>query len=93
MNKNLWIVLIAIIVVVTTYFQSKVMTPATQPGDQGAQMTKMMNLYMPLLMGYLALTFASGLSLYFVASNLVSIIQYAAMGKANWRNLLPGKKA
>jgi YidC/Oxa1 family membrane protein insertase len=52
-----------------------------------------MNLYMPLLMGYLALTFASGLSLYFVASNLVSIIQYAAMGKANWRNLLPGKKA
>lgn len=85
--------ILAIIVVVTTYFQSKVMTPATQPGDQGAQMTKAMNLYMPLLMGYLALTFASGLSLYFVASNLVSIIQYAAMGKANWRNLLPVKKA
>jgi YidC/Oxa1 family membrane protein insertase len=85
--------ILAIIVVVTTYFQSKVMTPATQPGDQGAQMTQAMNLYMPLLMGYLALTFASGLSLYFVASNLVSIIQYAAMGKANWRNLLPGKKA
>lgn len=85
--------ILAIIVVVTTYFQSKVMTPATQPGDQGAQMTKMMNLYMPLLMGYLALTFASGLSLYFVASNLVSIIQYAAMGKANWRNLLPARKA
>ena len=85
--------ILAIIVVVTTYFQSKVMTPATQPGDQGAQMTKMMNLYMPLLMGYLALTFASGLSLYFVASNLVSIIQYAAMGKANWRNLLPVRKA
>jgi YidC/Oxa1 family membrane protein insertase len=85
--------ILAIIVVVTTYFQSKVMTPATQPGDQGAQMTQAMNLYMPLLMGYLALTFASGLSLYFVASNLVSIIQYAAMGKVNWRNLIPVKKA
>jgi YidC/Oxa1 family membrane protein insertase len=85
--------ILAIIVVVTTYFQSKVMTPAAQPGDQGAQMTQAMNLYMPLLMGYLALTFASGLSLYFVASNLVSIIQYAAMGKVNWRNLLPVKKA
>jgi YidC/Oxa1 family membrane protein insertase len=85
--------ILAIIVVVTTYMQSKLMTPTAQPGDQGAQMTQAMNLYMPLLMGYLALTFASGLSLYFVASNLVSIIQYAAMGKTNWRNLIPGKKA
>lgn len=85
--------ILAIIVVVTTYMQSKLMTPAAQPGDQGAQMTQAMNLYMPLLMGYLALTFASGLSLYFVASNLVSIIQYAAMGKTDWRNLLPGKRA
>jgi YidC/Oxa1 family membrane protein insertase len=84
---------LAIIVVITTYLQSKVMTPAAQPGDQGAQMTQAMNLYMPLLMGYLALTFASGLSLYFVASNLVSIIQYAAMGKVNWRSLIPGRKA
>ncbi len=84
--------ILAIIVVVTTYLQSKLMTPPGQPGDQGAQMTQAMNLYMPLLMGYLALTFASGLSLYFVASNLVTIIQYAAMGKINWRNLIPTKK-
>jgi YidC/Oxa1 family membrane protein insertase len=48
-----------------------------------------MNLMMPLLMGYLALTFASGLSLYFVISNVFSVVQYMAMGKANWRNLLP----
>jgi len=83
----------AIIVVITTYMQSKLMTPTSQPGEQGAQMTKAMNLYMPLLMGYLALTFASGLSLYFITSNVASIIQYASMGKINWRNLLPGKKA
>jgi YidC/Oxa1 family membrane protein insertase len=80
---------LAIVVVVTTYLQSKLMTPPAQPGDQGAQMGQMMNIYMPLLMGYLALTFASGLSLYFVASNLVTIIQYAAMGKLNWSSLLP----
>lgn len=85
--------LMAIIVVITTYLQSKLMTPPSQPGEQGAQMTKAMNLYMPLLMGYLALTFASGLSLYFITSNVASIIQYASMGKINWRNLLPGKKA
>jgi YidC/Oxa1 family membrane protein insertase len=85
--------LLAIIVVATTWLQSRLMTPPTQPGDQGGQMTQAMNLYMPLLMGYLALTFAAGLSLYFVTSNVVTIVQYAAMGKVNWRNLLPGSKA
>jgi YidC/Oxa1 family membrane protein insertase len=84
---------LAIVVLITTFMQSKLMTPPSQPGDQGAQMSQMMNLYMPLFMGYLALTFASGLSLYFIASNLVTIVQYAAMGKLNWSNLLPGKKA
>jgi len=44
-------------------------------------------------MGYLALTFASGLSLYFITSNVVSIAQYGVMGKLNWRNLIPGMKA
>lgn len=84
---------LAIVVVVTTYVQSKLMTPPSQPGDQSAQMTQAMNLYMPLFMGYLALTLASGLSLYFVATNLVSILQYAAMGKLNWQALLPARKA
>ncbi len=85
---------LAIIVVITTYLQSKLMTPpSTTPGDQAAQMSSMMNLYMPFFMGYLALTFASGLSLYFVVSNLVGILQYAIMGKADWRNLLPRPKA
>lgn len=83
--------ILAIIVLITTYTQSKLMAPATaQPGDQSAQMTQAMNLYMPLLMGYLALTFASGLSIYFVTSNLATIGQYAAMGKVNWKNLIPG---
>jgi YidC/Oxa1 family membrane protein insertase len=80
---------LAIVVVITTFMQSRLMTPPSQPGEQGAQMTQMMNLYMPLLMGYLALTFASGLSLYFVTSNLVTILQYAAMGRLDWNNLLP----
>ncbi len=84
---------LAIVVMVTTYLQSKLMTPAAQPGDQGAQMTQAMNLYMPLLMGYLALTFASGLSLYFITTNLVTILQYAAMGKLNWKNLIPRRKS
>ncbi len=83
---------LAVLVLVTTYLQSKLMTPPPSgDGGQGAQMTQAMNLYMPLLMGYLALTFASGLAIYFVTSNLVSIAQYAFMGKLNWSNLLPVK--
>ena len=52
-------------------------------------MSSMMTIYMPFLMGYLALTLASGLALYFFVSNVLSIVQYAIMGKLNWDNLLP----
>jgi len=84
----------AIIVMATTYIQSKLLTPpSTNPKDQTAMMTNMMNLYMPFLMGYMGLTLASGLSLYFIVSNLFSIGQYALLGKANWKNLLPKPKA
>jgi len=83
--------LLALIVVITTYFQSKVMTPAAQTGEQGAQISQAMNLYMPFLMGWLAYSFAAGLALYFVTSNIVGILQYAAMGKVDWRNLIPAR--
>ena len=83
--------LLAIIVAITTYVQAKLTMPAsTNPNDQSAAMSGMMSVYMPLLLGYFALTFASGLSIYFITSNVLGIIQYAAQGKANWRNLLPG---
>ncbi len=82
---------LAIIVALTTYVQTKLTTPpATNPNDQSAAMTGVMSIYMPLLLGWFALTFASGLSVYFITSNLLGIAQYAMMGKANWRNLLPG---
>lgn len=82
--------ILAVVVVITTYLQSKLMQPpAANPGDQSNQMMGMMNIYMPFLMGYLALTLASGLSLYFVASNLIGIGQYALLGKVNWANVIP----
>jgi YidC/Oxa1 family membrane protein insertase len=84
---------LAIVVVITTYLQGKLMqTPSANPGDQSSMMGNMMNIYMPFLMGWLALTLASGLSLYFVTSNLIGITQYGLMGKLNWSNLLPKKK-
>jgi len=82
---------LAIIVALTTYVQSKLTMPASNnPNDQSAQMTKMMSIYMPLMLGWFALNFASGIAVYFITSNLLGIVQYAATGRANWRNLLPG---
>jgi len=82
---------LAIFVVITTYLQSKLMTPTAQPGEQGAQMAQAMNIYMPFLMGWLAYSFSSGLALYFVASNIFTIAQYAATGRINWQNILPAR--
>jgi YidC/Oxa1 family membrane protein insertase len=82
---------LALVVAITTYIQAKLTMPATaNPGDQSAAMSGMMTIYMPLLLGYFAITFASGLSVYFITSNILGIIQYAMQGKANWRNLIPG---
>lgn len=94
MIGGIGIPVLAILVVVTTYLQSRLMQPpSSNPNDQSAQMARTMNLTMPLFMGYIAYIYSSGLALYFLVSNLLYIAQYAAMGKLNWRNLLPQKKA
>jgi len=82
---------LAIVVAATSYLQTKLMTPASPSsgGDQSAQMTKMMGLYMPLFMGWLAYSFPSGLAIYFITSNVASIAQYGLMGRLDWKNLLP----
>jgi YidC/Oxa1 family membrane protein insertase len=88
-NFNLPI--LAVIVALTTYVQTRLTTPpSTNPNDQSAAMTGVMSIYMPLLLGWFALTFPSGLAVYFITTNTLGIVQYAMMGKANWRNLLPG---
>lgn len=82
--------ILAIIVAATTYVQSKLtLPPSTNPNDQSAAMGQSMAITMPIMLGWFALTFPSGLSVYFITSNVLGIIQYAAQGKANWSNLLP----
>lgn len=79
---------LAIIVGLTTYIQTKLtVMPSANPSDQSAQMTQMMGIYMPLMLFWFSLNFASGLAVYFIASNLAGIAQYAALGKVNWSNL------
>ena len=92
---GLSIPVLALTVAITTYFQTKLTTPQTATGganDQAAATNQMMSIYMPLLLGYFALNFASGIAVYFITSNLLGVVQYAATGRANWRNLLPGGK-
>lgn len=78
---------LTILVVITTFFQTKMSTPPS-PDSQSSQMNRMMALYMPLLLGYFAYSFSAGLALYFVTSNILAIIQYAAMGRVDWKGLL-----
>lgn len=85
---------LALIVGLTTFIQTKLtVMPSANPNDQSAQMTQMMGIYMPLMLFWFSLNFASGLAVYFIASNLAGIAQYAALGKVNWSNLFSfGKK-
>lgn len=101
-NKFLWLNLavpdplfvLPILVVVTTWLQQKLMMPATQTTstgdrstDQASQISRQMMTIMPLMFGFFALSFASGLSVYFIASNLIGIGQYLLTDKVKlpWR--------
>ncbi len=62
------------LVVATTYLSQKLMaTPSADPSQ--ASMTRQMNIIMPMMFGLFALQFASGLSIYFIVSNLVGAAQ------------------
>jgi YidC/Oxa1 family membrane protein insertase len=88
---GLSIPILALIVGLTTYVQTKLtMPPSTNPNDQAAATGKMMGIYMPIMLFFFSLNYASGLAVYFIISNVLSIIQYALRGKVSWRNLLPG---
>lgn len=73
---------LAIVVMITSYLQTKLMSPTTgSSGGQNAQMGQMMNIYMPLLMGYISYIYSAGLALYFVTGNIFSMVQYGVMGR------------
>jgi YidC/Oxa1 family membrane protein insertase len=71
--------ILPILVVVTTP-AAKMMSPTGADPSQ-ASMTRQMNIMMPLMFGLFALQFASGLSIYFIVSNLVGIAQYRLIGR------------
>jgi len=80
---------LAILVVATTFLQSKLIQPPSSGNDQSAMISNSMSIYMPILMGFMAYSLASGLAIYFLTSNVFGIIQYALLGRANWANIFP----
>jgi YidC/Oxa1 family membrane protein insertase len=87
-----------VLVLITSYLQSKMMTPPSTPSEDGkpnqaAAMTQSMTTIMPLMMGMFSLSFSVGLSVYFIVSNVMGIVQYArnSTTKFTWSSLLPFK--
>ncbi len=65
--------ILAVLVGSTMWLQQKMSTPVTADSKQQAQ-TKMMLWMMPLMFAFLALSFPSGLSLFWVTSSVVRIV-------------------
>ena len=71
---------VAIIVGVTMWLSQKMVTPSVTDPQQRAQ-SQMMLWLMPLMFGFIAMSLPSGLALYWITSNLISmVIQYFVLG-------------
>jgi YidC/Oxa1 family membrane protein insertase len=77
----------AILVGATMWVAQKMITPVTSDPKQRSQ-SQLMTVMMPLMFAFLALSFPSGLALYWMITNLITIImQYFTLG--GWGSLLP----
>jgi len=94
-NHFLWMNLaapdffLAILVGATMWVSQKMTTPVATDPKQASQ-GQMMTIMMPIMFTFLALSFPSGLALYWMATNLVTIgMQYFTLG--GWGGLLPNR--
>ncbi len=69
-----WLILPLLVVFTSWLYQKLITPPALDP--QSEAMNKQMLLMMPLMMGFFSLTYASGLAIYFLITNLIGILQY-----------------
>jgi YidC/Oxa1 family membrane protein insertase len=75
-----------ILVAFTSWLQTK-MTGTTTGGEgQAASMNQSMTLMMPLMFGFFSLNFSTGLSFYFIVSNIIGIITQGFI--SGWEGLL-----
>ncbi len=75
-----WSYSLPILVFATSWLQQKLLSPSTaSTGDGGSQaemMSQQMQIMMPLMFGFISLQYATGLSIYFIISNLFGMAQY-----------------
>jgi len=70
--------IIPILVVATTWFSNKLMTPPATDA-QTKQTNQMMQMMMPLMFGFFMLSAPAGLGIYWLVSNLIQVAQYYIM--------------
>jgi YidC/Oxa1 family membrane protein insertase len=92
-DNPIYALALPLLVMVTTYFQFKMSSASsgaakaeTKSSDedkpnQAQAMQKSMGTVMPIMFGFISLSLSVGLSIYFLTSNVVGIIQYSPMGK------------
>lgn len=68
---------------VTTYFQSKLMSPPSTGNAQAESTQKMMTIFLPVLIFISARTFPAGLALYWVLGNLFTMVQMLITNRNN----------
>jgi YidC/Oxa1 family membrane protein insertase len=75
-----------VLVAFTSWLQTKMTTPAGGGDGQAAGMGQSMTLMMPLMFGFFSLNFSTGLSFYFIVSNIIGIVTQGFI--SGWEGLL-----
>jgi YidC/Oxa1 family membrane protein insertase len=75
-----------ILVAGTSWLQTKMTTPGGSADGQAGGMGQSMTMMMPLMFGFFSLNFSTGLSFYFVVSNVIGIITQGFI--SGWQGLL-----
>jgi len=73
-----WSYSLPILVLATSWLQQKLLTPPSVGDDQSqaATMNRQMQVMMPLMFMFFTLQYATGLSIYFIISNVIRLVQY-----------------
>ncbi len=75
-----------VLVAFTSWLQTKMTTPTGGGDGQAAGMGQSMTLMMPLMFGIFSLQFSTGLSFYFIISNIIGIVTQGFI--SGWEGLL-----
>jgi YidC/Oxa1 family membrane protein insertase len=74
------------LVLITSWVSQRII-PVMNTDAQGGQTSLIMNIFMVIFMTQISLTLPSGLSIYFVMTNLLMILQYILMGNVKWKQI------